>query len=77
MLRNEYVDDAMILTRKIGHPELVFNEAVYAQNQELSLVNADQKWAYHCSRRGDDCYVCQRHRYVQMFFQAGRANHEY
>ena len=47
----------MILTRKLGLPELIFNENLYCK-QELSDINSTEKWSYLNSKTGDDCYVC-------------------
>lgn len=53
----------MILTRKIGQPELIFNDKFYCA-AELNAANSEEKWSFNDSVNGDDCYVCQQHNYV-------------
>jgi len=71
--RRKDVQDPLTLTRKIGHPELIFNENIY-WNQEFSIANSEARWGFSCSARGDDCYVCQRFSYLQIFFRRGKAH---
>jgi hypothetical protein len=70
--RDRTIKDPMILTRKIGQPELVFNDKFYC-SAELNATNSEEKWSFHASVNGDDCYVCQQHNYVQIFFNRAKA----
>ena len=70
--RDRTIKDPMILTRKIGQPELVFNDKFYC-SAELNATNSEEKWSFHASANGDDCYVCQQHNYVQIFFNRAKA----
>lgn len=72
--REQVVEDPMVFTRKIGHPELIFNEALYLKNEGLSLDTAEEKWLFCNSRKGDNCYVSQKHSYVQLFFTRDKAH---
>ena len=71
--REVVIKDPMILTRKIGQPELVFNEKAYC-GAELNAANAEERWSYNDSINGDDCYVCQQYSYVQVFFTREKAH---
>jgi len=62
----------MLFTRKIGHPELIFNSNVYWP-QEYSMVDSEERWSYSCSPLGDDCYACQRYSYMQVFYRRSTA----
>lgn len=64
MRREILVDDPMLFTRKLGHPELIFNEAIYAGKRELSIDNAEGRWLFQSSARDNECYVCHRHSYM-------------
>ena len=34
-------------------------------------------WSLQNSKYGDDCYVCQRHNYVQLFYNRDKRDTEY
>ena len=68
-MRNHSFRDEMVISRKVGHPELIFNDSPF-NIQEFSTDNCEGKWTF--SNHG--CYVCQRHNYVQIFFKRERAN---
>jgi len=42
--RSNKIQDTMVLTRKIGHPELIFNEAVHC-HQEFNTANSEGRWS--------------------------------
>lgn len=71
--RSDDVQDPFILTRKIGHPELIFNDSEHCAS-EYCQANALAKWQFYNSY---ECYVCQRHRYVQVFFKRQKVNYDY
>jgi len=48
-MRNNAIDDPLLLSRKLGHPELIFNETVYC-NQEFNTANSDGSWSFFNSR---------------------------
>ena len=71
-LREGLIPEPMLFTRKIGHPELIFNGNAYWP-QEHSMVNSEERWSYSCSPHGDDCYACQKYSYMQIFFRRSTA----
>lgn len=56
--------DQFILTRKINHAELVFNQAP-TKNCHFE-VDASQKWKLR-----KECYVCSKHHYVAIWYNQG------
>ena len=42
---DKIIADPMILTRKFGHPELIFNESIY-NKQEFNDINQLGKWSF-------------------------------
>ena len=56
--KQEHVTDPFILTRKLGHPELVFSEDRYTQ-RHLNPSNSLGCWRLESSAQGDGCYLCQ------------------
>jgi hypothetical protein len=57
------VTDPFILTRKLGHPELVFSEDRFS-NRYLSPSNSIGSWRLESGPQGADCYQCQQYAYV-------------
>ena len=56
--RKENIQDNLILTKKLGHAELIFNENSCFE-QELSNHNSEGKWGVT-----NNCYVCSHYPYV-------------
>lgn len=52
------VTDPFILTRKLGHPELVFSEDRFT-NRYLNPSNMLGSWRLESGPQGGDCYLCQ------------------
>lgn len=69
----------LVLTRKPNHPELVFNTQLQASDQlakkQLDLENGAQQWQLSFDDR--ECYVCNKHPYVQVFYRRCKAESEY
>ena len=57
----------LLFTRKLGHPELVFNDTRVSQTHFDS--NAPQKWTL---AENDGCWVCHQWKYCMIFVD--RAN---
>ena len=64
MVTGDSTSDVFILTRKINHAELVFNQAP-TKNCHFE-VDASQKWKLR-----KECYVCSKHAYVAVFYSQG------
>lgn len=60
-------NDDIILHRKIGHSELVFDPV---NNLSGCLTkNIQKNWQLQHKDNVSDCFICQRHQYVQIFFR--------
>ena len=53
------------MTRKINHPELIFNHV--DQGRPLSLHDIFGAWQVHTNHK--DCYVCQKFQYVRLYYR--------
>ena len=53
----------LVITRKLGHPELIFNEAE-SRNTHLK-VNASAKWIRSPS---SECWISDQYKYTVIFF---------
>lgn len=52
-----------MLTRKLGHPELVFNEKI-GKTMHFE-TSAASKWSLS---KGDQCWICDKFKYTIIFF---------
>lgn len=69
----------LVVSRKLNHPELIFNEgnqkSDQIRNKHMDLENGRQKWSFKFN--DDECYVCGKYPYVQVFFTRRKADIEY
>ena len=61
--RNYTTVQPLTISRKLGHPELIFDET--EQKSMHFKVNAAAKWS---RMQGDDCWICDQWKYVTIFF---------
>jgi len=65
----------LVVTRKLNHPELVFNENLLLSDEirkkhlDFSAANGD----WQVTTRNDECYYCSMHPYVQIYFRRTEA----
>ena len=57
----------LVITRKLGHPELIFNE--HDSKNTHFKVHASAKWA---RMQSSECWICDQWKYTLIFFS--RAN---
>ena len=63
--------DNFVLTRVLNHPELIFNQRpqLDKENERVFFaVDAQRPW--NLSLR-NECLVCQRYMYTQIFYERG------
>jgi len=60
--------DNLVLTRKLNHPELIFNQRIYKDSTKdrFFKVDANQSWALS---HQDECYICEKHHYTVIFYE--------
>lgn len=57
----------LVITRKLGHPELIFNEHV-DKNTHFK-VHASAKWA---RMQTNECWICDQWKYTVIFFSRSK-----
>ena len=65
--------DNLVLTRKLNHPELIYNQRV---SEDVSLgnlfkVDANECWTLSPT---DECFVCEKHLYTMIFYDRHKKN---
>ena len=63
--------DQFVLTRKINHAELVFNQDIH--KDKIPLLRYFEKDAgsfWQLSQR-NECYCCDKHQFVHVYFENG------
>jgi len=57
-----------VLTRRLNHPELIFNQRVSIDDTKdrFFKVDANQYWTLS---RQDECYICDKHHYAVIFYE--------
>lgn len=64
--KEKTVLDHFILTRKVNHPELLFNQSPHRDG-----YFEDQVLEWELS---NECFVCEKHRYTLIFYQKNDPN---
>jgi hypothetical protein len=68
-----------VLTRQLGKHEQIFNRgAVQNENfihKHFDFSNVMTKWKLNLDDK--DCYVCEQHQYVKVFYRRMKAHKEY
>mmetsp|Transcript_35426 Transcript_35426/g.54203 ORF Transcript_35426/g.54203 Transcript_35426/m.54203 type:complete len:95 (+) Transcript_35426:276-560(+) len=66
----------IVFTRKLNHPELIFNENLQVSDslckKHIDFANANGDW--QISMHNDECYFCGMFPYVQLFFRRSEAD---
>lgn len=60
-----------MLTRKINHPELVFNQDIHKDkidNVRYYEMDAGSFWKLS---QKNECYICDKHQFVHIYFEKG------
>ena len=63
--------DNFVLTRRLNHPELVFNQRISLDSTKERFFKVDSNQAWTLSQK-DECYICEKHHYTVIFYE--RAN---
>lgn len=63
--------DYFVVTRVLNHPELTFNQRPqHDKDTNIRFFEKDAMQFWQMSAR-NECYICQRHMYTQIFYQRG------
>lgn len=66
--------DNLVLQRNIGHSELVFNHVGGFTKDFSKNWNLDERIE---KSTNFECFVCQKHRYVQVFYRRQTRNQDF
>ena len=72
--RTHEIQDPLLISRKLGHPELIFRES---DQDKTDFCFTNHKGLWSLSLKSDQCYVCQGSRYFQVFFNPKRVATDY
>jgi len=63
--------DIFILSRKLNHPELLFNQIPVRDSTKHRFfkVDAGQSWTLSSK---DECYICEKHHYTVLFYERSK-----
>ena len=67
--------DVVVLTRKVNHPELVFNNFRYV-DAYWALDSGGQWQLSYKNCPTNECYICEKHKYVMVFLDKRGHNDE-
>ena len=62
----------LVITRKLGHPELIFNEN--ESKNTYHKVHASAKWA---RMPNNECWICDQWKYCVIFFSRANVDQHY
>jgi hypothetical protein len=67
------IEDTLVLTRKCGHPELIFNNNKF-KDLYWEVDSAEQWQLSFNHETTNECYICERHKYGLIFFDKCEQN---
>lgn len=56
------------MTRKVNHPELIFNQSLKYDNTKYRFFKKDASQQWKLSRN-NECYVCNKYTYTIIFYE--------
>ena len=65
---NDKLNDQIVLTRKLNHSELIFNQKISRDNNKKERwfkKDADSDWMLSPK---NECWICQRYHYTIVFY---------
>ena len=64
-----------MLTRRLNHPELIFNQRISLDktNKRFFKVDANEAWALSPK---DECYICEKHHYSVIFYERSKTSNK-
>lgn len=72
-IENADPSDCLVLTRKLNHPELIFNNS----NHQSTYFQQDSDMQWRVSYNGQfthECYLCQKYKYTCIFLDKDGPN---
>lgn len=74
--KQRHVNDPFVLTRKLGHPELLFNGDRF-KSRYFHHRHSKGYWKLESGASGGDCYICQHYSYLQLYFRHSTADSDF
>ena len=62
--------DNFVLTRRLNHPELIYNQRLSRDSTKDRFFKVDANQAWALSHK-DECYMCEKHHYTCIFYERG------
>ena len=64
--------DNLVLTRKLNHPELIFNQRISDDDdfdRRFFKVDANECWTLSPK---NECYICEKYHYTMIFYERSK-----
>ena len=69
--RGRYVEEPLVITRRLGHPEQSYNEKIFISDDFNSMYASNWRVSFR-----DECWMCNKWKHAIVFFQPETA-HKY